>query len=76
MEIQFQQGIDIAKSFQNFQGYLNIDSYFAFDCLACVWECLKVQKIHFCQVQSSGVIMDKINKCNRIDCYVFVMTKS
>ena len=40
-EIQFQQVIDIAK-IEDIQGYPNLDSYFAFDCLECVWECIKV----------------------------------
>ena len=48
MEIQFKQVFDFVKIFarcfwiEDIQGYPNLDSYFAFDYLVCVWECIKV----------------------------------
>ena len=36
---------------EDIEGYNNLDSYFAFNYLVCVWECIEVeQKIQFCQV--------------------------
>ena len=56
-EIQFQQVFNIAKIFpgvfwkKDVQGNLNLESYFAFHNLVCVWECIKdKQKKQVCKV--------------------------
>ena len=60
-KIQFKQVLILLRSFQGvfsikaIQGYPNLDSYFAFNYLVCVWECITVghTKLNFAKYPNS-----------------------